>query len=787
MLLTAGVGRAQSPTCGLQGVVMARPSDTLRGASRPLPRAQVALLRGGQLLAVRLTDYHGAFAFDSLHVGEAQLLVQAAGYGVVDTLVRLPQPVGDGPLVVRMYPQSPSGSAPSEGAASRTYTFGASDSRAASNAKRLLLAVPPMLALPLAGDAPSDQRPLVLLNGLPTTLAELEGVPAQQVVRVDEYELPPYRFRPASRVLDVVTVRLLVGHEGSVGLLLEPLGYYGRLMPRYSYRRGPHSLMVEGQAGLLSARRLVERFDTIRWAGALRETAQGWAQRRAAEGQLLLQYAYQGPEGDLALVRLGGDCRFSRNALWEAMESFATGEARRHGDTLSTPSSRMAPSLEGYYRHHFANGHTLSLDLSSTLHLVRDGWQRRSVYGPAFTAENRTKDLQLDAQHYAVALAGEYGLPYRNWFFALGLQSDNSYLVRSHRMQLFLGGTSYRPASTPFLTNEAHRRALMTTNTLSVRTSATLGEGFQLDLSLRGGLYYLRWLEGYEEKALLRGLFLPAAYLAYRVTPSQTLAYSLRSTCIPPAIYQLDNAPVEEFPYLYFRPSPLLYPATTYDNHLDYRLQAPYLDLTVGASYTHRAHSLECLFQEEQVGAETHYIFTYENAQWYWEAHGIVDLVFKPLGDPRLQLKAYLAPGWRMLKISSGATRGSITKPITLALASQWGAYYGDFTVNFPSSRMGIADNRVAGYRLGLHLGADWTYWSLFLSVDQMALPPTVSYTTRDNQPLQLRLAVTDWRAQWCAQLTVRYRFAFGQPVEQPKVGFLGPAADHGGLSAQVR
>lgn len=199
-------------------------------ASEPIPFVNIALFSSTdttKLICGGITDTEGNYILPSTRPGKYRIMISAIGYSTIERELYLRMPSA-GNIVTRNFTIGETTTALDEVVikASRktnhvdksVYTFSKEQIKNARYSNDLLNGIED-LSIDVMSNKISKLgggSVKILINGVNATDNDLKSIPADKVLKVEYYDMPPARYATVSTLVNVITKRLDTGWNGGI-------------------------------------------------------------------------------------------------------------------------------------------------------------------------------------------------------------------------------------------------------------------------------------------------------------------------------------------------------------------------------------------------------------------------------------------------------------------------------------------------------------------------------------------------------------------------------------------
>lgn len=620
-----------------------------------------------------LTDMEGNYEFPARKPGRYRAVVSGIGYETLteDLRVRMPS---TGNMMERNFVVKESGIgldevtvvAPGQRyyADKTVYTFNKEQVRNARHSADLISGMAQLTVDPIDNKITKfgGGSVKILINGVNATDNDLKAIPADKILRVEYYDIPPARYSTVGTLINVITKRLDTGLGGGVDVssafttgFVNGNAYLKRVV-------GNHQFSLNYG---ISYRDYDERFsesqrsycidgDEIAYQ-SLQKDAFGYTTHN-----INLKYLYSNGAGDMfqATFSPNFETRFEHGnsdiskQIGDVAEDIA---GKTSGDVKT-----FGPSVDLYYSKELPDNQELDLNIVGTYYN-----NSQSTFdeerNKATDAEELYDRMELENSKYSiigeVAYKKTWGLnTFSAGYYGMWTTSDS-------KISNFLSGwETYKYKSGG---NNHYLYAEYSGN--SNRLMYRLGGGVTMINTDNDNARYTQWM------------FAPVLILSYRTTAKSKLMLSISSSPSTPSISQLSNNARLLASGLIHRGNPNLKSAFNYGTQLYYQWNNRIVDLSAMGIAIYTDKPISTYYGYDKIDGQTYVVSTYENADYMLQYGAGVMAAIKPFGSELLTMKVSTYALKQQLKSSMTGTYSHWYIPLDYSIDfryNKWGASY---------------------------------------------------------------------------------------------------------------
>ena len=620
-----------------------------------------------------LTDMEGNYEFPARKPGRYRVAVSGIGYETLteDLRVRMPS---TGNVMERDFVVKESGIgldevtvvAPGQRyyADKTVYTFNKEQVRNARHSADLISIMSQLTVDPIDNKIAKLGGGCVkiLINGINATDTDLKTIPADKILRVEYYDIPPARYSTVGTLINVITKRLDTGLGGGVDVtsafttgFVNGNAYLKRVV-------GNHQFSLNYG---ISYRDYNDRFSESQRSYLIDGDEIAYQSMQKDEfgyttHNINLKYLYSNGDGDMfqATVSPNFETRFNHGDS-DINKQIGDVAEEVMGKT-SGDVETFGPSVDLYYSKELPGDQELDVNIVGTYYNNNQSTFKEERSKAADVVELYDR-MSLDNSKYSVigevAYKKSWGLNMLSaGYYGMWTTSDSkisNFLSEWETYKYKSGGSNH------YLYAEYSGNS----NRLMYR----LGGGVAMINTDNDDARYTQWM------------FTPVVILSYRATDRSKLMLSLSSSPRNPGISQLSNNVQLLASGLIHRGNPNLKSAFNYGTQLYYQWNNHMVDLSaVGvAAYTDRP--ISTYYDHEEIDGHTYVVSTYENADYMLQYGAGLRAAIRPFGSELLTLKVSAYALKQQLKSSMTGTYSHWYLPVDYTIDfcyNKWGASY---------------------------------------------------------------------------------------------------------------
>ena len=617
-------------------VVLQGKITSLKGESMPFSNvALYSFVDSTRFLCGCVSDMEGRYVLPAISTGKYRVVVSAVGFlsKVENLYLRMPS-VGNvitkdfaiEESMVNLKDVVVKGSRKTNYIDKSIYTFTNEQVKNARQASDLLAAIED-----LSVDMMSKKIKKIgggsvqlLINGVNATDNDLKLVPADKVLKVEYYSIPPARYASVGTLVNVVTKRLDTGWNGGI-----------EASHAFATGFGNDDIYIKRVVGnrqfsldySLSYRNYTERLTTDAYYYKIEDIECDHLYESKGKFGYTVQNVNLKYSNNVPLVytlQVALSPKFETNfdnAKSNIISHYAqecvvgTGSEDSHVKTFN-------PSLNLYFSKNLLSGQEIVLDLMGTYYYNKQRRTKEEMV--AESAKCLMNDL-MNLRNHKKSLIGEVAYSKKKGLctFSLGYKATLASSL-STISNVFSGDNEYKYHSG----NDSHYLYAEYGNSwkkLLYRIS--VGETFVR--TYNDNTKFAKWL------------FTPKVVLACNVNAQQNFQFQLSSSPIIPTISQLNDNVTFVTRELLRTGNPFLHSGTHYMSNLMYGLSLGWLNMRVGGIYSYENNPIYTCYRQEYVNGKQYIVSTSDNAKSMVQYGGMYMVNVRPFKSDLLSLKLY--------------------------------------------------------------------------------------------------------------------------------------------------
>lgn len=405
-----------------------------------------------QLVMGTMSDLEGTYRFENVTVGRYRLLVSCVGYNTSKTYLRVVMPAAGNikekdlllaPAEVLLDEVVVSTSRTRHLADRTVYTFTDEQIRQAQYARDLVKTLPQMLDNPMARrlQTITGATPLILINGVKSTEADLKVIPPRKVKKIEYYEIPPARYATVSNVINVITKQLDNGIALGINTLAAATAKFLDGDAYFNGVTGNHMFGVEYNLNYRNYKKsLTETSYIYDLLGVhYEDITRGNEHFGYTNQNVRVKYAFTKPEKQVFQVT------FEPYLFNNFAEGLHLGEFKiadtsvKHSQFSASKYNTLNPVVDLYYWHKLNNGDELAFNVNTSFFRTKSGLEQRSdleQLADSVTLNDTMLTTVIDTmsllnKKYSVIAEASYTKPYQLGHLSLGYKFELSHLKSS--------------------------------------------------------------------------------------------------------------------------------------------------------------------------------------------------------------------------------------------------------------------------------------------------------------------------------------------------------------------
>ena len=609
---------------------------TVRSAdNEPLAFVNIAMYSAAdstKFLKGTVTDKVGAYVLASPAAGDYLLILSSLGYETIKQKVTIG---GDGNATTRDFTMSETamalkgvtveGRRQTNYADKSVYTFSDEQIKQARQSADLVSTVRDLALDPNTNKIAKAGGGTVklLINGLNATDNDLKSIPANKILKVEYYTVPPARYATdgMGTLVNVITKRLDTGVALGVDARHAFTTMFGDDNMYLRLTSGNHQLAIDYS---LSYRNYNDSYATRNYNFNVdgKESSYTYDTDRPfgyTTNDISLKYIYNKPDDITFQAVLKPSFMHQFETTVNKITATGNNQWRNGGGEGNNLTNTFGPSIDLYLNKKLKGGNELTVNVVGTYYHNR---QENTKNQWKETATDILLNDSMNQKSHKYSIIGEL-IYTKTWgrnalsIGYKGMAGKSKSTISNH----LTGGYSYDYNSSNS-SHYAYAEFGGASGKLSYKVSA-------------GGTYVATDNDDTNYNTFL---FTPQASLSYNMKKSSVQMY-LSSTPVTPTISQLSNNSEQMIPGLVRQGNPYLKSGNNYNVSLYYLYNHSWFNFIVGLSSDYTDKPISTYYKYGTVGGEDCIVSTSENALCYWQNGGYYSLTIKPLGNETLRLR----------------------------------------------------------------------------------------------------------------------------------------------------
>lgn len=604
----------------------------------PIPFINVALYSATdttKLITGSITDTEGSYVMPSIRPGKYSFVISGIGYKTVKENVRLRMPSA-GNIVTKNFTTHETATMLNEVLVKATrkssyadksvYTFSKEQIKNARYSNDLLVGIGD-LSIDVMSNKISKLgggSVKILINGVNATDNDLKSIPADKVLKVEYYDIPPARYATISTLVNVITKRLDTGWNGGVDASHAFTTGFGNDNLFLKYVAGNHQLSFDYE---LHYRNYKNRFITENYQYQLDGKDMNYLYHSRdkfgyTDNFINLKYTYSKPEKYILQATISpnfntrfseanSDIRLSADKVLQDLSGYNDNDIHTFG-----------PTADLYFSKKMKRNQELSLNVVGTYyHNKQEKMNREKEVGDG----NITLEDHMHLSNNKKSLIGE--LAYNKMWGVRSLSIGYKGTLASSESTI----SNYLSAGNPYEYNSHNN------NHYFYAEYGNNKNKFMYRIGVGG-----TWTDTRNDNTKYsRFLFTPKVVLAYKFKTDQNIQWVLTSSPSIPTISQLSNNAELITNGLLRRGNPYLRSGNNYITSLRYNWNTDWIDLNLSAVASYSEDPISTFYKEETINGDNYIVSTAENAKSFLLYGGFYSLSIRPFKSDLLLLKIY--------------------------------------------------------------------------------------------------------------------------------------------------
>lgn len=588
-----------------------------------------------ELISGSITDLQGNYILQKVKAGKYQITVSAIGYRTIKETVLLRTP-SVGNVIIKDFITDETVTTLNEVvikanrknnyADKSVYTFSKEQIKNARYTNDLLSEIGG-LSVDMTNNKISKMgggSVKILINGVNATDNDLKSIPADKVIKIEYYDIPPARYATVSTLVNIITKRMDTGWNGGIDALHAFTTGFGNDNLFLKCVAGNHQISFDYE---LQYRNYNERLSTDSYKYLLNgENIEYLYQDKDKFGytnnNINLKYTYSIPENYILQTTISPN--FSKNFsdgssdINKYIDNNLFQGNKYHNQNINS----FGPAIDIYFSKKMKQNQELTVDVVGTYYHNKQERLNREMY--AESGETTLEDY-MNLSNYKKSIIGEAAYTKVWGARTLSIGYKGTWASSNSTISNYLSnGKEYEYESS----NNNHYVYTEYGNTLK-KIMYRIGIGSTL-VDTRN-----------DDTKYTKVLFTPKFIVAYNFNSSQNLQWMLTSSAAIPSISQLSNNSTLITNELLRRGNPYLRSGNNYITTLRYNWNSSWMDLNLTALSTYAKSPISTYYQEEIINGKSYIVSTSENAKSFFQYGISYSLTIRPFKNEVLSIKLY--------------------------------------------------------------------------------------------------------------------------------------------------
>lgn len=588
-----------------------------------------------KLISGSITDKTGSYVMQSIRPGRYHLIISGIGYTTVKEGINLRMPSA-GNIATRDFTTDESTTVLDEVVVKATrknsyadksvHTFSKEQIKNARYSNDLLVGVGDLSTDMITNkiSKPGGGSVKILINGINATDNDLKSIPADKVLKVEYYDIPPARYATVSTLVNIITKRLDTGWNGGLDASHAFTTGFGNDNLFLKYVTGNHQLSFDYE---LHYRNYKDRFIIENYQYRLENKNMDYLYQSHdkfgyTDNFINLKYACSKPEKYTlqATFSPNFNTQFSKTNSKILLSADETLQERSGYNNNNINS--FGPTADIYFSKKMKHNQELALNVVGTYyHNNQEKMNRETAVAdnsPSLIDEmslhNNKKSLISEITYNKT-----WGISSLNIGYKSTLASSQSTISN-----YFSEGKSYEY-------NSHNNHHYLYTEYGNNKNK------FMYRIGIGG-----TWTDAHnDDTKYSRFLFTPKIILAYKFRPEQNIQWLLTTSPSIPTISQLSNNVELITNGLLHRGNPYLRSGNSYITTLRYNWNTDWIDLNLSAVASYSEDPISIFYKEETINRNNYIVSSAENAKSFLLYGGLYSLSIRPFKNDQLLLKFY--------------------------------------------------------------------------------------------------------------------------------------------------
>lgn len=509
------------------------------------------------------------------------------------------------------------------------HTFSAEQIRQARNVRDLLEYVEDLNIDPVSNKLQrvDGNNVKILLNGINASDIDLKGIPANKIVKVEYYNIPPARYADAGTLINVITKKLDNGVNAGVEARTAFTTGFTNDEAYFNLTSGNHQLSLSYDFSLRDySNRFNERtYDYVLNGEQTHYESHNHDKFGYTWNDPVVKYTYNKPD-DIALqltaiphfLHYHSDGTRSINILT------ANREIKGNGSFNSTENI-FGPSINAYVQKTLPHNQELAIDLVGTY----------------YHGDSKNEEKEIDQSDGSYILTDEVKQKNNKYSFI----GEMAYTKKWTKNSLSLGYRATLGRSKATISNVLSNYKDYDYSSASYQHYMYAEyNGIWRKLMYRIGAGVTQVTQDNDNAHDAHWLFTPKLILSSNISKKVNLQWETTSWSTTPTISQLSNNASMVIPGVMTMGNPSLKSYNSYRSQLYLKWNLSWLNATIGLAYEYSDSPISTYYTEREINGTKYVVGMRENANYKSDVGGIVRLNIKPFKNDLLKiyLQSYL-------------------------------------------------------------------------------------------------------------------------------------------------
>lgn len=598
--------------------------------NKAIPFANVALLSAQdstQIIRSDMTDVQGNYILNNVHPGIYTIVISAISNHSLKEQLNLRMPTATNVLERSFKLETVSynlsgitihGNRKQNDIGKHIYIFSDAQIKSARYAADLLSHVEDLTTDLQTGEITrlNGSAVKILINGINANSTDLKSIPADKILRVVYYTVPPLKYMGSGTVIDVITRNLDTGVTGGVELSHAFTTGFFNDNTYWRFVRGNHQISMEYK---VNYRHYSDRYssDLYNYYILNKDVSQFFTSHERfgyTDHEAQLKYTYIRPEKATFQMTLVPFWETRFNDGNGSIKTSENNQSHKGNEITNERDNVFGPSLDLYFSKKLQKKQELSLDLLGTYYYSR---QNKFNFEQEDMSATSILDDRMKQQTRKYSIIGEIAYSRKYMFGELHFGLKSTFARSTSTMQNIF--SNYQPYE---------YSANSSIHYLYGEYSGMLKQ-IMYQISIGGTNVY----ENNDITKFNKFLFTPRIVLARNFGIKHTVQYQLLSNPTIPAITQLSNNSEQITSYLLHTGNPYLKSELNLTHIFSYNLKLNMIDMSVAGVYDCTYHPIVDNYITQYINNRTLVIDKEGNASSFFQIGSFYSLVFKPFKD----------------------------------------------------------------------------------------------------------------------------------------------------------